>query len=153
MTTLAEILLAPERRGRIAASIAGWIERHVQDGEGLKGFAMKAGLSALKTVRPDALSRGVDRLMPDFVAGLEPLWARSRQAGEADFGEYLAAHSKEGARAIMAALDARAAASASYGKLRPAYQRLRSTIEGELRATLPALAKGIGAIVRPAGKD
>jgi hypothetical protein len=144
MATLAQILLAPGRRERVSGSLALWIDRYVASRGGLKGIPLKAGLAALKAVRPDALTRGVDRLMPEVVAALEPLFQQCCAANEKDFGKFLRAHLDESAAAIMGAIDARAAASAS--KLVPLYRRLRGTIEGELRATLPKLVDRIGAV-------
>ena len=96
-------------------------------------------------LRPDALHRGVERLLPEFTTALEPLYQRSRAERHADFGVYLGQHVDEASAALMAVVDQRAASS-GYRALTPLYQRLRGTIEGELKKTLPKLAERIGTI-------
>lgn len=138
MTTLAQILLAPERREAISGKLAAWIERYVHERGGIKGLALKAGVKALQAVRPDALPRGVDLLLPEFAQALEPLFQRFRKEGGKDFGAFVAKNLDEATDAVMAVTDRRAAHT-RFKALSGAYQRLRGTLEGELRSVLPKL--------------
>lgn len=144
-TTLAKILLAPERRELIAADVARSIEAYVRQLHGLKGFALGAGLKAVTAVRHDALSKGIEGLLPDFASALEPLFQRCCASEEKNFGRFIGAHAEEAVAAIMGTIDARAA-SGAHAMLAPVYRRLRGTIEGELRRTLPRLVDRIGEV-------
>lgn len=143
MTTLAQILLAPGHREIVVGQTAGWIERYVADRGGFKGLTLKAALKALKALRHDALELGIDRLLPDFAAALDPLFQRFRARGDGTFGAYVAEHVDEATAALMAVTDTRAARSSHTG-LKSIYRRLRGTLESELRAVLPKLVARLG---------
>jgi hypothetical protein len=147
MTTLADILLAPGRREALVRKTATWVERHVERTSGLRGMALKTGLSAVRSARPDAVERTVDRLLPEFARALEPMFADFRAGGGRDFGAYLAQHRDEATGALMAVADARAAAS-SHRALAAGYRRLRGTLESELRGLLPEIARMMAAELR-----
>ena len=143
MTTLAELLLAPERRDAINGKTAAWIERYVHESSGLRGMALKTGLKAAKAARPDAVERAVSRLMPEFAVALEPYWQRFRASGEKDFAVYLKRHASEASAAMMARTDERIAAS-SNKTLHAGYKRMRGTLANELERMLPDIARMIG---------
>lgn len=143
MTTLAQILLAPGQRELVVGKTAGWIERYVADRGGFKGLTLKTALRALKALRHDALELGIDRLLPDFAAALDPLFQRFRVRGSGTFGAYVGEHIDEATAALMAVTDARAA-RASHAGLKSIYRRLRGTLEGELHTVLPKLVAGFG---------
>ena len=147
MTTLAEILLAPARRDALVRKTASWIERYVAERSGLRGMALRAGLSAVQAARPDVVPRAVARLLPEFAVALEPLWQRSRASGERDFSAFLRQHADEATAALMAVADARVAAS-SHHALARGYRGLRGTLEKELAGLLPDVARMIGQSVQ-----
>ena len=143
MTTLADLLLAPERRDALIARTAQWVDTHVGALAGLRGMAMRAGLAAARAVRPDAVERGVTRLLPEFAAALEPFWQDFRASGGRDFGAYLRQHAAPASAAMMARVDARMAGT-SHRALAAAYRRLRGTLAAELERTLPDVARMLG---------
>jgi hypothetical protein len=140
MTTLAEILLAPARRDEAIARTAEWVEAYVAQRPGLRGLTLKASLAALKAARPDALERGVARMLPEFAVALEPSYQRFVKSKERDFPEYLARHADDAVHALMQVADARAA-STPHRTLASGYKRVRGTFEHELYTLLPDLAK------------
>lgn len=143
MTTLADILLAPERRDALITNIASWIERYVHESHGLRGMALKAGLSAAKAARHDAVERAVTRLLPEFANALEPFHQRFLATGERNFADYLRRHAKEASAEMMAVTDVRIAASPNR-TLHAGYKRLRGTLASELEKLLPDIARMIG---------
>ena len=147
MTTLADVLLAPERRDALIARTAQWVDEYVGALAGLRGMALRAGLAAARAVRPDAVERGVTRLLPEFAAALEPFWqdfrASGRASGGRDFGAYLRQHAAPASAAMMARVDARMAGT-SHRALAAAYRRLRGTLAAELERTLPDVARMLG---------
>jgi hypothetical protein len=143
MTTLAEVLLAPARRDALVAQTARWVDDYVAALSGLRGMALRTGLAAARAARPDAVERGVARLLPEFAAALEPFWQDFRASGGRDFGEYLREHAPAASAAMMARVDARVARS-SHRALATAYRRLRGTLAAELERMLPEIARRIG---------
>lgn len=140
MTTLKELLLGGGRRDDAVRGMADWVERFVADKSGLRGIALRAGLSAAKAARPDIVPRAVARMLPEFADALEPLWQRFQKSGERDFGAFLKRHSDEAGTAIMGVADARVAASTSRA-LHSGYKGLRGTLEKELENLLPGIAR------------
>lgn len=139
MTTLAEILLAPERRDRLMRQTAEWIERYVHEKPGLRGMALRAGLAAAKSARHDAVERAVARLLPEFADALEPFYQRFLASGEKDFSAFLRGHAADASEALMGVADQRVAAS-PHRALAAGYRRLRGTLEHELEGLLPDIA-------------
>lgn len=149
MTTLRELLLGGERRDAAVRDMADWVERFVADKSGLRGMALRAGLGAAKSARPDIVPRAVARLLPEFADALEPLWQRFGKSGEKDFGAFLERHAAEARSAIMGVADARVAASHNRA-LHSGYKGLRGTLEKELDTLLPGIARMLGRELPPA---
>jgi hypothetical protein len=143
MTTLVELLLAPERFDRLVPQTAAWVERYVHESGGLRGMALKAGFAAAKAARPDAVERAVRRLLPEFATALEPYWQKFRASGERDFSAYLKRHAAPATAALMDVTDTRIAASPNPA-LHAGYKRLRGTLAAELQKLLPDIARMIG---------
>lgn len=146
MTTLAQLLLAPDRHDALVARTSAWVERYVHESHGLRGTALKAGLAAARAARPDAVERAVNRLLPEFAEALEPYWQKFRASGEKDFSAYLKRHARGAAAAMMERTDARIAASPNK-TLHAGYRRLRGTLAAELEKMLPDIARMIGKTV------
>lgn len=146
MTTLADLLLAPDRQARLVARTSEWVERYVHESHGLRGMALKAGLAAAKAARPDAVSRAVTRLLPEFTRALEPYWQKFRASGEPDFAAFLKRHARPASADMMAAVDTRIAGSPNK-TLHAGYKRLRGTLAAELEKLLPDIARMIGRTV------
>lgn len=147
MPTLSEILLDPAHKDAIIADCAARVEAQAAGAGGIKGMSLRAVLAAIKKARPDAVPRAVARLLPEFAAALDPLYARFGASGERDFSRYLRQHSAEAREALMAITDARADAS-SHAAFRSGYRKLRGILASELEAMLPDLVKGLSAQIR-----
>lgn len=140
MSTLAEILLAPHQKEALTADCVRIVERHLNSLRSLRGLALKAGLAVFKAAKPDLIPRAIGRLLPDFIAALEPLYARFGQSTDRDFSLFLRKNADETVEAIMGKIDARAAQS-SNDTAQSTYRKLRGPIRGELEALLPELSK------------
>lgn len=140
MSTLAKILLAPHQKEALTADCVRIVERHLNSLRSLRGLALKAGLAVFKAAKPDLIPRAINRLLPDFIAALEPLYARFGQSSDRDFSLFLRKNADETVEAIMGKIDARAAQSANE-TARSTYRKLRGNIRGELEALLPELSK------------
>jgi hypothetical protein len=80
----------------------------------------------------------VGKLLPDFVAQLEPYWADFTTSGGGDFGDYLAKRGDEVAEALLSVTDAKAATSGRPTVIK-AYRGVRGSAAKHIRAALPRL--------------
>lgn len=119
------------------------IETQVAARGGLRGMSLKTGLAVLKAARPGVLERAVQRLLPEFIDALEPLYQAFRASSDRDFAVFLGKHGRDATQALLAVADLRVreASPAVQG----AYARLRKLAESEVEAALPAVARTIQA--------
>jgi hypothetical protein len=145
------MLLAPHQRDAIVDDAVRLIETHVGSRGGLRGISLKTGLAMLKTAKPGILDRAVQRLLPDFLAALEPFHAEFRQSAhqaahrsaDRDFSLFLQKRGPRVAAALLSVADTRVR-QASHG-VQATYTRLRGSAESEVDAIVPALARLISA--------
>lgn len=142
METLAERLLAPQRRQAVVEQAVQLIEAHVNSRGGLRGISLKTGLTMLKSAKPGILPRAVQRLLPEFLDALEPFHAQFRGSAERDFRSYLQARREDVAQALLEVADVRVRQAG--GGVQKSYARLRGIAESEVGAVVPALASLIG---------
>lgn len=143
MSTLAEILLAEPQREALVADCVQLIETQVASRGTVRRLTLKAAMSALNTIRPNAVQRGIEKLLPDFATALEPLYQRFRQTGGRDFSRFLHDHPEETVQALIEVTDRRGREHGNAG-VRSTYERMRSTAESEMRAALPGFSRVIG---------
>jgi len=139
MKTLAESLLAPHRREAVVKDAVSLVETHVGSRGGLRGVSLKTGLAMLKTAKPGIVDRALQRLLPELVQALEPLYIEFRESRGRDFSTFLVQHSDRAAIALLAVSDAHAGKASAA--IQSAYARLRSAAEAELAAAMPALSQ------------
>lgn len=139
MKSLADILLASHHKDALIIDVAALLERHVQSRRGLKGLLMKAGLSLLKSTRPDIAQRASNRLLPEMLHALEPLYRQFRKSSDGDFAVFLSKNAESASGALLAVADTRIANSGPTA--RSTYQQFRSGADEEVRLLLPALGK------------
>lgn len=149
MNELADILLAPGRKGAVVTDCVELVDRHVAGRRGLRGLSLKAGLAMLKATRPDLLPCSIDGLMPEFVAALEPLFRRYLDSDSGDFAAFLREHADEAARLLIARADRRVAASTNP-KVKANYERFRGMAEDEVKRAVPALGEVIAKYLKVA---
>jgi len=141
MPALADIVLTARNKDPLIADCVRLVESRVASRGGLRGVALKTGLSVLKGTRPDILPRAMQALLPDFVGALEPLYRDYLSAGgDSDFAGYLERHRERTVGALLGAADARAA-RIHNSAVKGAYARLRGGAEQEVEAALPQFAQ------------
>lgn len=146
MKTLADILLTAPQRDAVVEETVRLIESHVGNLSGLRGMSLKTGLAMVKAAKPGIIGRAVQRLLPEFVAALDPLYLEFRKTGGSDFAAYLWQHSGRATTALLQVADARVEQASPVA--RSAYAKFRPSAEAEVAAALPGLAKLIGARLR-----
>lgn len=143
MDTLANILSAPAHKGALVTGCVQLIESRIASRGGLKGMALKTGLSVLKSRKPGILERATAKLLPDFIAALNPLYDQCMSSGHGNFPLFLQLHAQRATQALLAVADHSVAASDS-NSIKATYARLRGSAETEVLAAIPGLAKLIG---------
>ena len=88
MGKLSELLQDASRRDELIADLVEMVEEYVADRGGFRGITLRTGLAAVKRKLPDAIPRTVTRLLPEFLAALEPLHDRARARDGADFARF-----------------------------------------------------------------
>ncbi len=74
MPALADIVLTMQGKDALVSDCVQLVENRVARRGGLRGITLKTGLAVIKAARPDIVQRAVRRLLPEFVASLEPLY-------------------------------------------------------------------------------
>jgi hypothetical protein len=140
MKSLSDILLAPGKKDAVIVDFAQLLEHSVSSRGGFKGMAMKTGLSMLKSARPDIMTRGATRMLPEFVSALDPLFQRFQEEGGSDFAAYLKRNADEAVKRIVNAAD-RGMAASQNATARSVYEKFRSGAEKDIAALLPEVGQ------------
>jgi hypothetical protein len=141
--TLTEILLAPEIKPQVVKDCYQLIDQQISEMSGVSGAAVKLAFKAVNTFMPGHAYHMAGKLLPDFVAQLEPYWADFNIAGGSGFGDYLAKHGDEVAGALLSVTDAKAAASD-----RPTVTRAYGTVRGGAAKHIQAALPRVGDLVQ-----
>lgn len=140
MKELADILLASQHKKAVIADCVQLIESHVASRGGIKGMALKTGLSMLKKAKPGILERATGYLLPEFIAALEPLYRESQRSDKTGFDVFLQKNAKRAAEALLKVADRRVEDSDS-NTVKTTYARMRGGAEGEVLAVIPGLSR------------
>ena len=139
MGKLTELLQDTARRDELIADLAEMVEEYVSDRGGFRGITLRTGLAAVKRKLPDAIPRTVTRLLPEFLAALEPLHDRAKARNGEDFARFLKKDRTLVAETMMGIADTRVERSTNAG-VKGFYARFRSTAEHEAEEIVPGLA-------------
>lgn len=140
MSALAARLLSPAVHDGLAQDCVTLIESHIHDRSGWRGMVMRTGLGLLKSLRDDAVIRGVERLLPGFINALEPFYQQAQTENAGDFNAFLLAHSEQVSRQLVQVTDQIVTASSNRG-VQAAYSPLRRFADEELQRALPNIAQ------------
>lgn len=141
-STLSTILTDPARRPQAVAALSAAVEAEVQGRSGISSLPIKAGYKAVTAIKPQIVTRAIDRMLPDFAQRLDPFWA-SRDGQP--FGAHLASQGDQAAEALLTVTDERAqkpdhaAAAKVYNGLRPKAKEL-------VEAALPRVGEAIESV-------
>lgn len=136
--TLVDVLLAPGTKPAVTADCYGLIEQELSEKSGVSGTTLKLAFKTVNTFMPGHAKHMVGKLLPDFVAQLEPYWADFTVSGGGDFGDYLSKRGDEVPEALLAVTDAKAATSGRPTVIK-AYRSVRGGAVKHIRAALPRL--------------
>lgn len=126
------------KKDRLVADGVKLIDEQVSAKSGLGGMAWKAAYGTVKGVKPGYIEGAIDRLLPECLSALDPMWSEGTQTG--DPVQYLSQNSSRAADALLGITDARIEKT-SNGIVRSAYKQLRGSAKSEVEAAVPGLAK------------
>ena len=140
MSTLQTILEDPARRTRIVKDCVDLVDSEVAAKGGLSGLAVKAPYAVVKALKPGIVTEMVDKLLDEFVATLEPLYAEHRAAPTGTLSSFLNARASAVANALLGVTDRRAQ-GATHETLRKDYDKLRPTAVKHVEQAVPGIAR------------
>ena len=133
-----DILNDSNKRAGVVADCVKLIDEQVSAKTGIGGMAWKAAYGTVKGVMPNYIEGAVDRLLPECLAALDPMWSEGAQTGNPV--EYLSQNSSRTADAMLGITDARIEKT-SNGIVRGAYKQLRGSAKSEVETAVPGIAK------------
>lgn len=125
MSTLKEKLLGdPAKRPQLITECVELIDSEVGSKRGLSGLAVKAGFKVVKSVKPGFIRQVVDMLFDDFMAEVEPFYAKWDPERSGRFSDALVREKAAVATALLNVTD-RKARNAQTRSVKKAYEKLR----------------------------
>lgn len=117
------------------------IDQQVAAKGGLSGLALKTTYGVVKGIGPTYLSGAIERLLPEMMAALDPLWIEGLQTGNPI--DYLTENRGQTADRLLSVTDGRIAGSRNT-LVKTSYSRLRQSVKHDVEAAVPGLAKILG---------
>ena len=152
MASLVDLLTTSETRPRVVRACCDLIEAEVDSKKGISGIAVKAGYRLVRAVKPTMVAEVVDRLLPEFAEAMEPFYAASVAAAEAEkrpvsrvFADRLTQDDAAVAEALLQVTDRRA--EKASGPLLKTYKKLRGSAHDHVTQAVPGLARTISPFV------
>lgn len=135
---LTEGLNDPNKKASLVADCVTLIDEQVAAKGGMGGMVWKTAYGTVKGAKPGYIAGAIERILPDILAALDPMWSEGVQTG--DPVGYLTQNSARAADAVLSVTDTRIEKS-NNGVVRGAYNKLRNSAKGEVETAIPALAK------------
>lgn len=136
MTDLSN-LLDSANRPKVVEDIAKLIDDTVASQSGLTGMALKSAVAAGKKADADAISKGVNKFLPQIVDELNPFWNAFNASDEQNFGQFLSAREDEVVKSMLDAGDS--AVDSMPGPVKKVYSTLRGKAAKIVGPALPEL--------------
>ena len=135
---LSETLLDANKKARVIEDCVKLVDEEVASKSGLSGLAVKAGYAAVKGVKPGFITNVVEKLLPDFAAQLDPLWAEGAEKGKP--ADYLVSNRGRVADALLSVTDARIK-TAKSSVVRSTYEKLHGSAKKNVEEAVPRLSR------------
>lgn len=134
MTDLSQLLSAANRP-QVVQELTSLIDATVARQSGLTGMALKSAVAAGKKADADAVSKGVNKFLPQIADELTPYWSAYKASGQQGFGDFLAGREDEVVKAILDAGDQQA--DSMPGPVKKVYSTLRGKAAKIVGPALP----------------
>jgi hypothetical protein len=128
-------------KASMAADCTKLMDEQVATKGGISGLALKATYGVVKGISADYIPGAIQRLLPEAISALDPMWEEGIQAG--DPVAHLTQNSERTADTILSVTDAKIK-RVNNGLICSSYNKLRKSVKGDISAAVPGLAKIIG---------
>jgi hypothetical protein len=135
---LVEALADGSKKDAVVSDVCKLVDEEVASKGGLSGIALKAGYAAVKGVKPGFVQAVVKKLLPEFAAKLDPLWAEGAKDGKPV--AFMEREKSRVADALLSVTDAKID-KAESDLVRGTYKRLRGSAKKNVEEAVPRLAK------------
>lgn len=135
---LIDKLLDEQITASIAADCTELIDIQVSAKGGISGLALKATYGVVKGVDADYVPGAIQRLLPEAIAALDPLWDEGLLAG--DPVAHLTQNCDRTADTILSVTDAKIQ-RVKNGLICSSYNKLRKSVKSDIAAAVPGLAQ------------
>jgi hypothetical protein len=136
--TLAEQIAVAPARAHVVAECVALVDGEVQTKSGLSGIAIKGAFAAVTKIKPGFIASVVDALLDEWVAKMEPYYARWRSGGQGSLGEFFAARSDDVAEDLLAVTDAKLGTT-RYRAAASLYEKMRASAKKHVAVAVPKL--------------
>ena len=138
VTTLKEMLLAPEIQPQVVADCQALVQQELSGKSGVSATAVKLAYKVVTTFAPGYYQSTMENMLPAMTDQLEPFWADFIASGGSEFGDYLAKRGEEVAQALLVVTDTMANGS-DRATIVKAYKTVRGGAGKHIEAALPNL--------------
>ncbi|WAL60188.1 DUF6918 family protein [Thermocoleostomius sinensis] len=135
---LTEKISDQHTQATVAADCAKLIDEQVAAKNGISGLALKAAYGVVKGVEPSYIPGAIQRLLPDALVALDPLWNEGVQSG--DPVQHLIQNRSRTAETLLSITDAKISKTKN-GVVRSSYNKLRKSVKNDVEEAVPGLAK------------
>lgn len=142
---LSDTLSNPTTTQNLVADCVRLIDEQVAAKGGISGLALKAAYGVVKGVEPSYISGAIQRLLPEALAALDPMWNEGLQSG--DPVQHLIQNRDRTADTLLSITDHKIE-RAKNGVVRASYGKLRTSVKGDVEAAVPGLAQILGTHVQ-----
>ena len=132
-------------QANLVADCAKLVDEQVAAKGGISGLALKAAYGVVKGVEPSYISGAIQRLLPEALAALDPMWDEGIQSG--DPVQHLIQNRSRTADMLLNVTDVKIE-RARNGAVRASYNKLRKSVKNDVEEAVPGLAKILGTHVR-----
>lgn len=132
-------LLDTSTRSKVVEDLTQLTETTVANQSGLTGMALKSAVAAGKKADADAISKGLNKFLPDLVDSIDPHWNAFKASGQQDFGGFLAANEDAVVDSLLKAGDT--AIESMPSPLKKVYATLRGKAKKIVSPALPDLGR------------
>lgn len=134
MADLSNLLNAGTRE-QVVQDLAQLADRTVANQSGLTGMALKSAVAAGKKADADAISKGINKSLPQIIEELQPYWSSYTASGQSGFGSFLGSRESDVVASILNAGDK--ALDSMPGPVKKVYTSLRGKAAKIVGPALP----------------
>jgi hypothetical protein len=128
-------------QANVVADCARLMDEQVAAKTGISGMALKAAYGIVKGVEPSYIPKAIQRLLPDALAALDPVWNEGVQSG--DPVAHLSQNRSRTADMLLSITDVKIEKSNNKA-VRASYNQFRKSVKNDVEEAVPGLAKILG---------